>query len=227
MPFIIKKTEAPQESGTWTRITMDEVIKLRQKFIDRHKKLLDAKGPDYSHDFDPIIIDSRFFNDLIQAASISHHVVAHYIGIPDHKRLSLALCIKEKSVVTNQDDTRIGLFLDVNGAYINGSDFTKYHINYLVRRALCAIFVPEFENDREGRAHEITREMKEAVDKMCHNSSKIYVYFILDDKLGDKETLSIVFSDTEILSQTKDAAKKIDIRIYDAYDHGAACCPIG
>lgn len=226
MPFILKKTDSPQR-GTWTYIPMDQLIKLRDKFIQRHKKLIEAGGPDYSSDFNPIVIDSQFFNDIVQAASLGHYLVAQYIGVPDHKTLSLALSIKEKSPIPGQNDTKIGVFFDVKGTYISEEDCNKYHTNYLVRRALCTHFVPDFAHDREGRAHEIVHEMKDAVNKMRRNSAKIYAYFILDDTIGGVETLSIVFSDTEILSPI-DSVVKIDLeRIYDAYDHGAACCPIG
>ncbi|WP_041735512.1 hypothetical protein [Dyadobacter fermentans] len=147
---------------------------------------------------------------------------------------------KEKKII-GRDDTAKSKIYWADGREVTTGDLKIGKDSYLGRRKKIVndLHIPDFQSDREGRAHLITRDMKKVVQKMYDDNEvfqangqkeykPFYAYFILDDVLGE-QTLSVVFAVSEITTELE--VTKIDGEWVDdppvAYDHGTACCPIG
>lgn len=238
MPFIIRKTsQTVKTKGSWKLIPIEDLRRYRKLFVERHQKLITQPNSlDFRDDFLSLTIDFNFFNTLVQQAQIGHYLVVHFVCDPSEqnfKNLDVALCIKEKGGNGPGKDKIVGKIYTSEGKVITEDVFCKARGNYNDRLKLIAASSADFANDRKGRAHEITEEMKVKVDEMGQETDTVYIYFIIDNYLNGQETISVVFSDTEInfeipaiLVEKSIMAADLD-KIFDAYDHGTACCPIG
>lgn len=226
MPFLINPTESFSKESikNWKHIEWEVLQEYRAKFARRVDQIQDATGLDFTSDLRAIELRTHFFNDLIQNAEDGHYLVALYFCDPtqnEYRSLNVGLCIKRKGEDGNEDVIIGGKIYDCFGTPINLDYFPSLHSNYLARRAkINHRFPGALEFDREGRAHLINEDMKLTVQKLFDNGNEMYVYFILDDFLDAKETLSVVFADQKINFED------FPFDDPDGYDHGTACCPI-
>jgi hypothetical protein len=237
MPFIIRKNaQIAKTAGHWQPIPIDEVRHYRKLFVERHQRLLTGPTPmNLQNDFLSLTVDFRFFNTLVQQATIGHYLVAHFVCDPadqGFENIDLAFCIKEKGT-GGSNDRIVGKIYTSQGLIIAEDVFCKARGNYNGRLQQILRSSNEFANDRKGRAHEVTEEMKTKVNEMGLVDDKVYIYFIVDDHLPGADSISVLYSDSEINFETIEALVDKGVvtsglsAIFDAYDHGTACCPIG
>lgn len=237
MPFIIRKNaQIVKTAGDWQPIPIDEVRRYRKLFVERHQRLLRIPAPmDLQRDFLSLTIDFKFFNTLVQQAAIGHYLVAHFVCDPEDRgfeNIDIALCIKEKGT-DGLKDRIVGKIFNSKGMVITEEAFCKARGNYNARLQQILRGSGEFANDRKGRAHEVTEEMQTRVNEMGLVDDKVYIYFIVDDHLQGADSISVVFADSEINFETIESLVDKGVVmsglsiIFDAYDHGTACCPIG
>ncbi|GGH36603.1 hypothetical protein GCM10007423_29010 [Dyadobacter endophyticus] len=237
MPFIIRKNaQIVKTAGDWQPIPIDEVRRYRKLFVQRHQDLLTGPTPmNLQRDFLSLTIDFKFFNTLVQQATIGHYLVAHFVCDPvdnGFENINLAFCIKEKDTAGVKDRI-VGKIYNSQGLIITEDAFCKARGNYNGRLQQILKSSTQFANDRKGRAHEITEEMKTRVNEMGLVDDKVYIYFIVDDHLPGADSISVLYSDSEINFETIEALVEKGVVmsglsiIFDAYDHGTACCPIG
>lgn len=227
MPFIVDPSNLDPNSETWIKIPLLELTKCRYDFTFRHRSLSrNYPNLDFESDIStPIELSLKFLNPLIQNASFNHYFVAHYIcdgANNNYQNLNIAICIKEKGAAPDGDDEIRSQIYHANGTELTYAEFWRLIKNYEERRKLIATFSNGFSSDREGRAHEITQSMKDVFNKIALKTDFMYAYFILDDYHSVAKNLSVAFSDKVVAFLTGDLEFEDD-----AYDHGAACCPIG
>ena len=233
MAFNLESTTSDPIRETWLPISQKKLAEYRLDFASRHRKLIsdNPNSPDLNFESDidtPILLNMKFFNTLIQQATLKHYFVAHFIcdaADKNYKNLNIAICIKEKGAGVNGNDEIRGKIYDVSGKLLEYNEFNQLRKNYDGRRKLISSNSTAFSSDREGRAHEITESMQLVVNKIALKTEYMYVYFILDDYNEVKKNLSVAFSPVESTLTNISLELAFDDD-GDAYDHGGACCPI-
>lgn len=224
MPFLTPSISGHLKSiGNFKIIPWIDLQRYRADFRNRVIRLKDNNGIDHLSDLRAIELDIEAFNQLIQNAANGDYLVAQYYCDSERnkdKNLNVALCIKRR--IAGSDDKIIdNKVIDSFGTTMEEDFFKDITRFYLGRRdRIKATLNREFDFDKEGRAHLIDDDLKEIVRLLHKSGNNLFLYFILDDKLDNKKTLSVVFADQKI------KFKEFFFGDPVAYDHGTACCPI-
>lgn len=223
MPFVINpdlyKEEGQPLFPGWEKIPLYLFENYQHQFKFRHEVLKEDYEFDLTAESAPILLKKDLLKNLIWEIipDTGYYLVVHFICGADFKDLRLAFCVKKKRsgtevrdlifknrIVDPQEITITPEELEIG---INYYHARKEHIENLSKLNPVRAYI----NDREGRAHEITRQMYDVV--MNEKTEFEDVRFILDYR-----GLSLAFFAKDLpLILPPDAI----------YDHGTGCCPTG